>query len=86
MMMMMFFFARPTLSVTETVGVAESRGTGLWDGARGFPADPTPQTACSVIGTAPRVFVRRIVTLIGVFSMVCGACPRTYSQEQAPCR
>ena len=44
MMMMFFFFPPPTLSVTETVGVAESRGTGLWDGARGFRAD-TLQTA-----------------------------------------
>ena len=34
------------------------RWAGFWVGARGFPADPTPQTACSVIGTAPRVFVR----------------------------
>ena len=34
---------------------AQSRSTGLWDGARGFLADPTPQTACSVIGTAPGV-------------------------------
>ena len=30
--------------------------------ARGFPEDPTPQTACSVTGTAPKVFVQRIVT------------------------
>ena len=34
------------------------RGSGHWDGARGFHADPTPQTACSVLGTAPGVFVR----------------------------
>ena len=71
---------------------ARPLSAGLWDGARGFPPDPTPQTACSVIGTAPRVFVRRIVTLIGVFSMVLLLAKRqvleqrAYSQEQAPCR
>ena len=69
-----FFFARPTLSVTRSSGVATAQSgptpsqnpmgsdatarplsTGFWDGARGFLADPTPQTACSVIGTAPGV-------------------------------
>ena len=42
----------------NSYGRKQLRWTGFWDGARGFHADPTPQTACSVIGTAPRVFVR----------------------------
>ena len=45
----------------EPDGVGRDRkaaSTGHWDGARGFHADPSPQTACSVLGTAPRVFVR----------------------------
>ena len=64
---MMFFFIHPTLSVTENScrrGVR--KGTGYWVGARGFPADPTPQTACSVIGRAPRVFVRITPNRVGL--------------------
>ena len=34
---------------------ARPLSTGFRDGARGFLADPLPQTACSVIGTAPGV-------------------------------
>ena len=44
----------PTPSQNPMGSDARSLRTGYWDGARGFPADPTPQTACSVIGTAPR--------------------------------
>ena len=32
--------------------------SGFRDGAQGFHPDPTPQTACSVFGPAPRVFIR----------------------------
>ena len=55
--MFFFFCARPTLSVRSesSYGRGNREGTGLWDGARGFLVDPTPQTACSVIGTAPGV-------------------------------
>ena len=55
------FFVRTTLSMWESENSCSRRQmrlAGSWVGARGFPADPTPQTACSVIGPAPRVFVR----------------------------
>ena len=48
--------------------------SGFLDGARGFHADPTPQTACSVFGTAPGVFMRihtsnRIMSLASLGSL-----------------
>ena len=42
----------------NSCGRKQSRCAGSWVDTRAFHADPTPQTACSVIGTAPRVFVR----------------------------
>ena len=43
------------MSSENSYGRKQSRCAGSWVGARGFHAHPTPQTACSVIGTAPRV-------------------------------
>ena len=48
-------------SLPEPNGVGRDRkaaSTGLWDGARGFPADPTPQTAH--LAEAQRHFLRLV--------------------------
>ena len=81
-----FFFARTTLSVNSenSYGRKQLRWAGFWDGAPGFLADPTPQTACSVLGTAPRVFVR--VTPNRCPSRWKGLIPRGHRGRSADCR
>ena len=62
MMMLMFFFflhirqcRRRVVAGLKTFSRASREVPGFRDGAQGFHADPTPQTACSVIGTGPGV-------------------------------
>ena len=45
----------PSRNPMGSDATARPLSTGFRDGARGFLADPLPQTACSVIGTAPGV-------------------------------